>query len=350
MKRMTSSLIVVFVVICAVLATAQESRAPKYDLDTSWPKLPLRNRWVLGAIGGICVDNQDHVFVMNRGTTDDTELDAGLNAPPVIEFDLEGNIVNGWGDRAFLGATLHDWHVDKENNIWVIAARGPGGVKKFTHDGKFLLQIGPSDKVDSSDGTVKGTPLNSNAAVFNMPAGVAVDPQNGDVYISDGEAVGGNHRVVVTDRTGKFLRQIPLNRTPGETHIAQALHCIGFSNDGLVYVCDRRAFRVQVFDRMGNFKKTSMFPGSSTRHLTAGNRRACTAQRRHLIFPAMRINGSSSPPMKTTRRSKFSIAIAASTSGVLATAPDTFRVSSRTSMASLWTQKATSTRQRWAWA
>src|SRR5262249_11691012 len=37
--------------------------------------------------------------------------------------------------------------------------------------------------------------------------------------------------------------------------IAHVLHCIGMTNDGLVYVCDRRAFRLQVFDKMGNFKK-----------------------------------------------------------------------------------------------
>src|SRR4029077_7482404 len=33
------------------------------------------------------------------------------------------------------------------------------------------------------------------------------------------------------------------------------VHCVAIDNAGLVYVCDRRGDRVQVFDKMGNFKK-----------------------------------------------------------------------------------------------
>ena len=32
-------------------------------------------------------------------------------------------------------------------------------------------------------------------------------------------------------------------------------HCLRVSNDGLVYVCDRRADRIQVFDRAGNLQR-----------------------------------------------------------------------------------------------
>jgi hypothetical protein len=44
-------------------------------------------------------------------------------------------------------------------------------------------------------------------------------------------------------------------RTESDKDVAQVLHCIGMTNDGLIYVCDRRAYRIQVFDKMGNFKK-----------------------------------------------------------------------------------------------
>jgi NHL repeat len=37
-------------------------------------------------------------------------------------------------------------------------------------------------------------------------------------------------------------------------------HCVAIGNDGLVYVCDRRGDRVQVFDKMGNFKKNILVP------------------------------------------------------------------------------------------
>lgn len=81
-------------------------------------------------------------------------------------------------------------------------------VQKYSHDGsRLLLQIGKKGVFDSADGTVKGKPLNSDAARFFMPSSIFVDPQNGDVYVSDGESRGGNRRMAVMDLNGKFLRQ-----------------------------------------------------------------------------------------------------------------------------------------------
>jgi DNA-binding beta-propeller fold protein YncE len=135
---------------------------------------------------------------------------------------------------------------------------GDGIVQEYTHDGsKLLRQIGKTGVVDSSDGTAKGKPLNSGHGSFFKPAGIAIDPKNGDVYVADGETLGGNHRVAVFDAEGNFLRQWDLNRTEAETGNAfiPILHCVTMDNNGLVYVCDRRGHRVQVFDKMGNFQK-----------------------------------------------------------------------------------------------
>jgi len=33
------------------------------------------------------------------------------------------------------------------------------------------------------------------------------------------------------------------------------MHCVVIGNDGLVYVCDRLGDRIEVFDKMGNFKR-----------------------------------------------------------------------------------------------
>jgi DNA-binding beta-propeller fold protein YncE len=40
----------------------------------------------------------------------------------------------------------------------------------------------------------------------------------------------------------------------------QVPHCVAIGNDGLVYVCDRRGDRVQVFDKMGTFQKDILVP------------------------------------------------------------------------------------------
>jgi DNA-binding beta-propeller fold protein YncE len=127
-------------------------------------------------------------------------------------------------------------------------------VQKYSHDGsKLLLQIGKKGVVDSSDGTIKGKPLNSPAPIFFMPSSIFVDRGNGDVYVSDGEGADSNRRVAVMDRNGKFLRHwLPEGM--------QTVHCLIVSNDGLVYVCNRQESRIQVYDKMGNFIKNIEVP------------------------------------------------------------------------------------------
>lgn len=231
---------------------AQGRTPPRYQADINWPK-PLPNRWVLGGLGGVCVDPQGHVFILNRQDVLEGELNTGRLAPPIIEFDSEGNVVNSWGDPKLLAPRLHSCHVDKDNNIWIASAPS-GMVQKYTHDGsRLLLQIGKKGVVDSSDGTIKGKPLNSNAAIFFMPSSISVDRQNGDVYVSDGEGAGSNRRIAVMDSSGKFLRQ-------WQPEGMETVHCMTIGNDGLVYVCNRAGSRIQVYDKIGILKRTIEVP------------------------------------------------------------------------------------------
>ena len=171
-----------------------QTGAPRYEVDANWPK-PLPNRWVLGGLGGLCVDAQDHVFILNRQDVVDGDLNGANLAPMIIEFDPAGNVVNSWGDPKLLDQRLHSCHFDKDGNIWVASAPS-GMIQKYTHDGsKLLLQIGQKGKLDSSDGTDKGKPLNSPAATFYMPSSIYVDRQNGDVYVSDGEGANSNRQI-----------------------------------------------------------------------------------------------------------------------------------------------------------
>jgi DNA-binding beta-propeller fold protein YncE len=212
------------------------------------------------------VDAQDHVFVLNRQDVVEAELNAGRLAPQIMELDPAGRVVNSWGDPKLLDPRLHSCHVDKDNNVWIGSAPS-GMVQKYSHDGsKMLLQIGKKGVVDSSDGTIKGKPLNSNAAHFFMPSSIFVDRQNGDVYVSDGEGEGSNRRVAVMDRTGQFLRHwLPEGM--------QTVHCMSVANDGLVYVCNRDGDRIQVYDKMGNLKKTIAVPWKPHTPLSGGKPR-----------------------------------------------------------------------------
>ncbi len=246
-----AALAVVAQVVGASRSWAQ-SGAPHYEVDASWPK-PLPDRWVLGGLGGVCVDAQDHVVILNRQDILEGELDAGRMAPSIVEFDPAGNVVHSWSNPDLLDPRLHSCHFDKENNFWVASAPS-GVVQKFTHDGsKLLLRIGKKGVLDSSDGTIKGKPLNSSFAQFHMPSSISVDRDNGDVYVSDGEGRNSNHRVAVMDRDGRFLRQwLPEGM--------ETVHCLTIGHDGLVYVCNRDNARIQVYDKQGNLKRTIELP------------------------------------------------------------------------------------------
>lgn len=260
MKTLTGTL--ARVIGCAVLALAAvavwpaaplaQTGAPRYEVDRSWPK-PLPDRWVLGGLGGVCVDAQDHVLVLNRQDVLEGDLNAGRLAPSIIELDAAGTLVNSWGDPARLDPRLHSCFFDKDNAVW-IASSPSGMVQRYSHDGGTLLfQIGTKGVFDSSDGTARGKALNSNAARFFMPSSIFIDPQNGDVYVADGESANGNRRIAVVDKTGRFLRQ-------WQPEGMVTVHCMTIGNDGLVYVCNREGSRIQVYDKMGKFLKNIEVP------------------------------------------------------------------------------------------
>jgi len=236
-----------------------------YQVDTSWPRT-LPNDWFTGEVGGTCVDENDLVIIANRNANESNlaakEDEIARRAPPIIELDTEGNVVNAWGDFDTVPQGMHGCYVDFEGNIWV-GGNDDAIVQKYSREGKLLLQIGTHGKFDSDDGTRTGKLNNSAKDGFFRPTDIAVDPDNGDVYISDGY---GNRRVVVFNREGKYLRQFGRQATEEETRnmtpgvFTRSVHCISMSNDGLLYVCDREGGRVQVFDKQGRFKQNIVVP------------------------------------------------------------------------------------------
>lgn len=247
---------------------------PQFELDLLWPQLPLGDNWLTGGLGGMCIDSRDHVYLLNRQNVVEDDLDGARLAPPVIELDPDGAVVRGWGDPGLIGGRLHDCHVDSDGDIWLVAA-ATGYLQKYSADGsELLMQIGEAGVYDSSDGTRQGTPLNSDRARFFLPAAIDVDKANGDIYVADGELPGGNTRIAVLDKNGVFLRQWRLERAPGENAI-ELPHCLRLSNDDLVYVCDRRADRIQVFDKLGNIAQiidTTFTPLTSPESRSSGGR------------------------------------------------------------------------------
>ena len=272
-----------FLIVIGVLAAAQLTlqdaanaqarqtvQAPMFQVDPMWPK-PLPNNWVFGNIIGISIDSRDHVWITHRGSTTQPK-EAGMAqtpplsslccniAPPIVEFDPDGNVVSSWGGP---GAgyewpdSMHGLTVDYKDNVWLGGnGKTDNQVLKFTRQGKFLLQIGHK-------GASKG---NTDTVNVRQAAEVEVDPKTNEVFVADGY---GNRRVIVFDAdTGAYKRhwgaygKMP-DDAPNETYdpkgtpsqMFRTVHCVQLANDGLTYVCDRINDRIQVFRRDGTYVK-----------------------------------------------------------------------------------------------
>ena len=275
---------------------AAEVQAPRFEVDPLWPK-PLPNHWLLGMTIGVSVDAQDHIWIIHRGgSLERMENYAAANppaaeccsaAPPVLEFDEDGNLLRHWGGPGQgydWPASNHGITVDYKGNVWIGGnGRGaavapptqaaalnesqPGGgpfndnmVLKFTQDGKFLMQIGrPGQSKGSNDvENLKG------------PAKMYIDKDANELYVADGY---GNHRVIVYDAdSGKYKRHWgayghkpddtslgPYNPdAPPAPQFRNPVHCAEIANDGLLYVCDRVNDRIQVFKKDGTFVKETI--------------------------------------------------------------------------------------------
>ena len=53
----------VSVILCPPAVQA-EGTVPKYEVDPFWLKIPAK--WVIGPLGGSCIDAQDHLFILHR--------------------------------------------------------------------------------------------------------------------------------------------------------------------------------------------------------------------------------------------------------------------------------------------
>src|SRR5690349_7416833 len=174
---------------------AASVQAPRFEVDPLWPK-PLPNHWLQGQTIGVSVDAQEHVWIIHRqGSLEAGELHATTNppiaqccapAPPVLQFDQEGNLITSWGGpgQGFdWPDSNHGITIDYKGNVWIggnglgtpPGARGrgqqPAGgqvqneeqsaglpaytndtmVLKFTQTGKFLMQIGKAGKTKGSN-------------------------------------------------------------------------------------------------------------------------------------------------------------------------------------------------------
>jgi len=263
---------------------------PRFELDPSWPPpqggkpLPEFSPVAYGRPSvSVATDLHDHVWILQVPSPESRKAEAaGTTTPRVYALDSAGNVLQGWGGPGtgyqWMEAPTppvmwpagtpaeHGLFVDHKGNVWVT---GNGHVAlKFSHDGKFLLQIGELWKNNGSN----------DRKLLGSPTDLAVDAATNEVYIADGYI---NRRVIVFDAdSGAYKRHWgAYGKRPNDLRLLKdqqgliadvaefylpggppqqqwlSVHCVRISKDGLVYVCDRNRNRIHVFRRDGAFVK-----------------------------------------------------------------------------------------------
>jgi sugar lactone lactonase YvrE len=189
--------------------------ATAYDVDPTWPA--DRDRaW--GAMAGIALDADGHVWLFNRGEV------------PVQIFSTAGKLVRSWGRGQF--REPHQARIDGEGNVWLVDS-GLHVVRKYTQDGTLLLTLGTLDQAGE------------DSTHLNRPTDVAIT-REGAIFVADGY---GNNRIVHFDKHGRFVRS--WGELGSRRGMFSLPHSIAVDSGGRLYVADRNNARIQVFDQVG---------------------------------------------------------------------------------------------------
>lgn len=194
-------------------------------------------------ISGLAIDQNDRIYVFNRG------------AKPVMVFNTDGKLVASGGDQELNGKKLdpnwqHSGAVDWDGNVYMIERDAHRIVKLSPKMDKVLLQLGTTME--------KG----NDATHFDLPSGIAV-LRNGNMIVTDGY---GNNRVVLFDKTGKFIKQVakgaggPADKGNGIGEWVLP-HKLAVDAQENLYIIDREGHRVQVFDRNLTYLREINVPG-----------------------------------------------------------------------------------------
>ncbi len=188
------------------------SRACEHDLPAGM---------VLHETPGVSVAADDTVYLLTRNTE-----------TPVVALAQDGTFLRTWGKGTFTNRS-HAIYAAPDGFIYA-ADDGAHTITKWTQDGELLMTIGTPGR---SAPRYSGEP-------FNRPTDMVV-ASDGSLFISDGY---GNARIHHYSPQGEHLHSWGApGIEPGQFLIP---HNLGIWNDRL-YVADREANRVQVFDTDG---------------------------------------------------------------------------------------------------
>lgn len=211
------------------MAPPAREQVPRAHVVANWPGIPAAAKF--GPVSAVDVDARGRVYVLHRAGREWSEPFPAepIGEPTVFVFDgASGKLLARWGAGEFI--MPHGLSIDPQGKVWITDV-GREQVFRFSADGKLELTLGERG-VGGND-----------ASHFGRPTDVAFTDD--EVFVSDGYT---NHRVVVFDREGRFLRQWG-EKGAGQAGLAIP-HAIAVAQWG-VFVADREHTRIQLTDFTG---------------------------------------------------------------------------------------------------
>ncbi|KAF7701336.1 peptidyl-glycine alpha-amidating monooxygenase B isoform X1 [Silurus meridionalis] len=209
---------------------------------SGWPEVTLQ----LGQVSGLALDSDENLVIFHRGDHrwgvnsfnngaiyQQKSLGPIQQSTILVVDPVKGSVLKASGRNMFY--MPHGITTDKDNNYWVTDV-ALHQVFKLSSDGKEkpLLVLG--------EAFVPG----SDKSHFCQPTDVAVDPDTGNIYVSDGYC---NTRILTFSPEGKYLSHWGAGSLDRRRRVPfQIPHSLAFAADKReLLVADRENGRVQCF-------------------------------------------------------------------------------------------------------
>ena len=189
--------------------------------------LPLPAGFENISVASVAINSKGHIFVFERAPI------------PLFEFDQNGKYLRSFGEG--LVTRSHGLRIDPEDNLWITDVTD-NTVIKLSPEGQVLMTLGTRGKTGAWD-EAAGTHY------FNQPTDIAFGP-GGDVYVTQGHG-GPDPRVFRFAKDGKLITQWS-GKVEGPAGFAFA-HSVILDAQNDIYIADREAKRIVVFDRDGKY-------------------------------------------------------------------------------------------------
>jgi len=238
-------------------AIAHELRRPDLAFTFAYPfTLPEGG----GGVSAVAINSKGHLFAFQRNA---------VGKPQLFEFDGNHALVRTIGDDVIGHQNkAHGMAIDRDDNIWICDENGDT-VMKLSPEGKLLMTIGVKgqrgDWDEARGQRLLWQPLHlafgPNGDIYIGMGHANESPNDTDKSATNNS---GAARVLHLDQNGRFINQWFGNHA-GQGHFSM-VHAIAVNpDDGNVYIADREEYRLVVYNGDGQFVRTIQM-----RNLTCG--------------------------------------------------------------------------------